>query len=206
MLQQGILFIISAPSGGGKTTLVRRLIEHVNNLEVSISYTTRPKRNKEVDGIDYHFIDTAQFEKMEHANEFIEHANVFGHLYGTSRKFVNEKLAKGIDIILEIDWQGAAQARKLFSDQVSIFILPPSRAILEQRLRQRETDTEAVIERRLSKATQEMQHAKAYDYLVVNDQFDQAFTELSAIILSQRLRYERQAHKQADLLMDLLNI
>lgn len=201
---QGILFIISAPSGGGKTTLVRRLIESMDNLEVSISYTTRSKRKNEVDGVDYHFVDTTQFEKMEHAGEFIEHANVFGHLYGTSRKFVNERLANGIDIILEIDWQGAAQARKMFSDQVSIFILPPSRVILEQRLRKRESDTEAVIERRLSKATQEMQHAKEYEYLVINDQFDQAFTELSAIILSQRLRYKRQAEKQAELLIDLL--
>ncbi|HLW75188.1 MAG TPA: guanylate kinase [Gammaproteobacteria bacterium] len=179
---RGGLYLVTAPSGAGKTSLVRALLGDHPNLKFSISYTTRPKRPNEVHGRDYFFVDKAEFERMVAAGEFLEHAQVFDNYYGTSRKTVEGEMAAGRDVLLEIDWQGAAQVRRLMPEAVSIFILPPTRAELERRLKARGTDDQAVIARRLREAVTDMSHWNEFDYVVVNDDFDRAVTELAAIV------------------------
>jgi len=180
--RRGRLFVIAAPSGAGKTSLVRALMERVPALRFSISYTTRARRPTEEHGRDYFFVGKDEFLRMIAAGEFLEHATVFDNSYGTSRDQVEQSLAGGRDLILEIDWQGAAQVRRALPECVSIFILPPSRAELERRLRGRGTDAEAVIQRRLRDAASDMAHWREFDHVVINDHFDRALSELEAIV------------------------
>src|SRR6267142_2312091 len=168
---RGHLYLITAPSGAGKTSLVKELLKRRDNLKFSVSYTTRKQRPTEVHGRDYFFVDVPEFERMVAAGEFLEHAQVFDNYYGTARKTVEQELAAGRDVLLEIDWQGAAQVRRLMPEAISVFILPPSRAELERRLRTRATDDEAVIARRLRDAATDMSHWAEFDYVVVNDDF-----------------------------------
>lgn len=181
----GRLFLITAPSGAGKTSLVRRLLENHPDLHFSISHTTRKQRPNEVNGRDYFFVDVPEFQRMVGADEFLEHAQVFDNHYGTSRRTVERELAAGRDVLLEIDWQGAAQVRRLMPAAVSIFILPPSREELERRLRSRGTDDEAVIARRLRDAVADMSHWREFDYVIVNDDFDRAAATLADVIAGQ---------------------
>lgn len=176
------LFLITAPSGAGKTSLVHALLQRHPNLRFSISYTTRPQRPAEIEGRDYHFVKPAEFRRMVAAGEFLEHAQVFEHSYGTARRAVECELASGHDLLLEIDWQGAAQVRKAMPGAVSIFILPPSCAELQRRLRSRATDSEAVIERRLREAADDMRHWSEFDYVIVNDDFTRAVADLDAVL------------------------
>ncbi len=189
---QGTLFLVSAPSGAGKTSLVQALLKDDPNLTVSVSHTTRPMRPGETDRVNYHFVDRPGFEAMIDAGAFLEYAEVFGNLYGTSSRFVDETLATGRDVILEIDWQGASQVREKRADAVGIFIFPPSLEILETRLRQRAQDDEATIARRLAEATLEMRAHEAYPFLVVNDDFNTALNDLKALVRAERLRRVRQ--------------
>jgi guanylate kinase len=181
-LRTGRLHVISAPSGAGKTSLVKALLAARPSLAVSVSHTTRTMRPTEVDGRDYHFVNNAEFDRLAATGAFLEHARVFDNQYGTGRDQVNAKRAAGHDVLLEIDWQGARQIRASAPDCVSIFILPPSRAALEERLRSRRTDSEAVIARRLADAATDMSHCLEFDYAVVNDRFEQAVADLLAII------------------------
>lgn len=176
------LFVIAAPSGAGKTTLVKKLVERNPELKFSISYTTRQKRRNEVPGVDYHFVNVTDFEALRKSGELLEHAEVFDNYYGTSRRQVEEHLAAGRHVILEIDWQGAAQVRESMPDCVTVFILPPSREELERRLRDRRTDSEAVIERRLRDALSDMGHWHEFDHCIVNDDLDTAVAELEAVL------------------------
>jgi guanylate kinase len=176
------LFVVAAPSGAGKTSLVRALMEREPGLRFSISYTTRRQRPSEQHGRDYFFVDREEFDRMVAAGEFLEHAQVFDNRYGTARRVVEEALAAGQDLILEIDWQGARQVRAALPECVSVFILPPSRVELERRLRGRGTDSEEVIRRRLRDAASDMTHWDEFDYVVVNDDFDKALGELCAIV------------------------
>lgn len=176
------LFVISAPSGAGKTSLVRALLERRSRLVVSVSHTTRRPRAHEVDGRDYHFITPEQFQALVDAGAFLEHAQVFDNHYGTGERQVRDRLAAGHDVILEIDWQGARQVRRSMPECVSIFILPPSREALEERLRARRTDSAEVIERRLRDAVADMRHYREFDYVVVNDRFEQAVLDLESIL------------------------
>ena len=180
--RRGRLFVIAAPSGAGKTSLVRALMEREPGLRFSISYTTRPQRPTEQHGRDYFFVGRDEFERMVAAGEFLEHARVFDNCYGTARRQVEQALAAGQDLILEIDWQGAAQVRAALPECVSVFILPPSRPELERRLRGRGTDAEEVIQRRLRDAASDMAHWREFDHVVVNDRFDQALAELQDIV------------------------
>lgn len=188
--KSGTLFVLSAPSGAGKTTLVHALVESLPNLYVSISHTTRAKRPYEKDGVDYHFVDESSFENMAQDNEFLEHAKVFDHRYGSSRKMVEQQLALGKNIILEIEWQGARQVKELVSNVVSIFIFPPSYQALESRLGDR-GDGDAVIERRMRDATAEISHYREYDYLVINDDFSTALEELKTILRASQHNYQQ---------------
>jgi len=199
----GTLFILSAPSGAGKTSLIKRLLADEEGLRVSLSQTTRPMRPGEEDGRDYHFVDLSRFRQMIEAQELLEYAQVFGNYYATSRSAVQQCLSAGIDVILEIDWQGARQVRERMQT-TSVFILPPSRPELEKRLRGRGTDSDEIIDRRMRDAISEMQHYGEYDYLVVNDDFDMALAELKAIVTCQRLRLSRQKGQLAELLAQLL--
>lgn len=202
----GTLYTLSAPSGAGKTSLVRELIQRLDELVLSVSHTTRPARPGEVEGQDYHFVSQQEFSDMLGRAEFLEHAQVFGNLYGTSQAWVEKQLAAGLDVLLEIDWQGASQVRHLMPDQTcGIFILPPSKKVLEQRLRNRGQDSEEVIQRRLAEAHEEMSHYNEADYLVVNDQFDVALQQLIEIVRSNRLKVGPQSLEQAALLADLLS-
>lgn len=198
--RRGTLYIVSAPSGAGKTSLVAALIENIPNVCISISHTTRPMRPGEKDGVNYHFTDRDSFLARVNEGRFLEHAEVFGNLYGTSEDWVAEQLAKGLDVVLEIDWQGAQQVRRLRPDAVSIFILPPSLAELERRLRGRGQDPDHVIKNRLAGAQTEMAHYGEYDYLVVNDTFVHALGDLVAILHANRLR---QAHQRETLVATL---
>ena len=204
MITSGTLFIISAPSGAGKTSLVSALKEATPNISVSISHTTRPMRPGEEDGIDYHFVDEAKFENIVSTSGFLEKARVFSNFYGTDQNWVKTKLAEGKDVILEIDWQGANQVRHLLPESISIFVLPPSRKALENRLRNRGQDEPAIIAQRLSEATEEMSHYTNADYLVVNDDFAMALTEIQAIITATRLASNKQKHRHHILLRNLL--
>ena len=197
-MPQGSLYIISAPSGAGKTSLVKALIERDKQIDVSVSHTTRDKRPGEEDGVNYHFTDKASFEGMIKEQAFLEHAKVFDNFYGTARNSVEAQLANGQDVILEIDWQGARQVRELMPDHISIFILPPSRTALQQRLAGRGQDSEEVINRRMQDAISETSHYNEYDYLVINDDFDTALEDLVAIFHAQRQRLSPQIqHHQA---------
>ena len=198
------LFTISAPSGAGKTSLVKALIESTPGLCVSVSHTTRPMRPGEQNGVNYHFVEAEEFHAMLDGAEFLEHAQVFGNLYGTSQTWVEAQLNAGTDVILEIDWQGAQQVKRLLPQTLSIFILPPSRATLKQRLTARGQDDTAIIAARMAEATEEMSHYVEGDFLVVNQDFDKALGELQAIITCQRLRTSRQQENLDQLLQDLL--
>jgi guanylate kinase len=193
----GQLFVISAPSGAGKTSLIKALREHMPDLGLSVSHTTRPMRCGEVDGQHYHFVSVAQFEALIAAGAFVEHARVFDHYYGTSKAAIEQVLAAGQDLILEIDWQGAAQVRTLFPAVRSVFILPPSLDALAERLTARAQDDAQVIKRRLAEARREMQEYPHYDYLIINDEFALALSQLRAIFECERLRTPRQVqHEQ----------
>ena len=197
------MFIVSAPSGAGKTSLVRRAIAELDDLAVSVSHTTRERRPGDVDGRDYHFVPREAFEAMIAADRFLEYAEVFGNYYGTSVGAVEDCIGAGRDVILEIDWQGAAQVRQKLDGVVSIFVLPPSRATLIERLRGRGQDSEAVIETRTEKAVVEMQQYHRADYLIINDDFDQALAELKAVVLAHRVTKARQALRHAGLITSL---
>jgi len=201
--EQGTLFVISAPSGAGKTSLVAEMLRQDSQLGVSVSHTTRPMREGEQDGVNYHFVSRDEFEAMIAEGDFLEHADVFGNYYGTSHVWVRETLAKGRDVILEIDWQGAAQVRRLMPECVSIFIVPPSAEVLRERLIGRGTDAPEVIERRLAEAEEECRHAAEFDYLVVNDDFGVALADLLAITRSQRLKMSVQQLRHGKLLAGL---
>ena len=203
-MPKGHLFIISAPSGAGKTSIVKALMEYTNALTTSISFTTRPPRTGEEDGKDYFFVNKQTFDDMQKAGDFLEYAEVFGNFYGTSKKSLIDALDEGNDVILEIDWQGATQVRESFPDSTSIFILPPSRKVLLERLKNRATDNDEVIQRRTAEAITEMSHYEAFDYLVINDDFDAALVETQSIILSFRAKTSRQRENKVDLLNELL--
>jgi len=193
LVRRGIMLVLSSPSGAGKTTLSRKLLEADHAVELSVSVTTRKQRPGEVDGRDYHFIDPARFEAMVKNHELMESAQVFGHCYGTPRAPVAAALAHGHDVLFDIDWQGTQQLRKQANrDFVSIFVLPPAIADLEQRLRTRAQDSDAVIHARMAKAADEMSHWAEYDYVVINTDIDRAFAEVRLILAAERLKRERQ--------------
>ncbi len=200
---QGTLFVISAPSGAGKTSLVSEMLRQDSLLGVSVSHTTRPMREGEQNGVNYHFVSRGEFEAMIARGDFLEHADVFGNLYGTSQVWVRETLATGQDVILEIDWQGAKQVRRLIPECVSVFIVPPSAEVLRQRLVGRGTDAPDVVERRLAEAEEECRHAVEFDYLVVNDDFSTALADLLAIVRSRRLQIAAQQQRYGELLAGL---
>ncbi|MDR5903987.1 guanylate kinase [Franzmannia qiaohouensis] len=204
-MSQGTLFIVSAPSGAGKTSLVRALLERLDGLQVSVSHTTRAMRPGELDGVNYHFVETASFEAMIERGDFFEHARVFDNYYGTSRPAVQALLAAGTDVILEIDWQGARQVREQVAEAESVFILPPSLAALRQRLSSRATDDEAVIARRMRDAVSEMSHYDEYDHVIINDDFTTALDDLEALVRAARSRLARVREAQAPLLQALLS-
>ncbi len=201
---QGTLYVFAAPSGAGKTSLVKALVDESEGIEVSVSHTTRAPRQGEVDGVNYHFTDVTAFNAMVNEGAFLEYAQVFDNFYGTARANIEERLAAGVDVILEIDWQGARQVRQQFPDSLGVFILPPSRQALEDRLRGRGQDGEEVIARRMQDAESEMSHYAEFDYLVINDDFDTALEELRAIITSNRLRGTLQASRHGEMLNELL--
>jgi guanylate kinase len=201
------LFVISAPSGAGKTSLVKALLQRLPDLAVSTSHTTRPARPNERDGREYYFVDNPEFDRLVAAGAFLEHARVFDNQYGTSRRQLEEKLEKlaaGRDVILEIDWQGARQVRAALPDCRSIFILPPSREALRTRLTGRQTDSQAVIERRLADAVSDMSHFREFDYVVVNDQFDTAVDQLVEIIRAGAQSYAAGRTELAPIVANLL--
>jgi len=200
----GTLYIVAAPSGAGKSSLVNALLEREPGIVLSVSHTTRPPRPGDVDGQHYHFVNRGVFERLVAENAFLEHAEVFGNLYGTSRAAVEPLLAAGRDVLLEIDWQGARQVRAVRPDCVSIFILPPSREELERRLRTRAADNAATIARRLAESREEIAHAGDFDYILVNDQFADALGDLRAIVTSRRLRRDVQMLRYSALIDDLL--
>jgi guanylate kinase len=203
-VQIGTLFVVSAPSGAGKTSLVRELVHSRQDLLVSVSHTTRSKRPGEIEAVHYHFVSDQQFSELTARNAFLEQATVFGHRYGTSKEWVAAQLNKGLNIVLEIDWQGAAQVRDWCADCVTIFILPPSRQSLQARLRGRGQDSDEVIQRRLSEAGTEIQHFDDFNYVLVNDNFDLALEKLEAILVAECLKREKQAPQMQALLKDLL--
>ena len=192
---QGTLFIISAPSGAGKTSLLKALIQAESGIRIAVSHTTRPMRPGEQNGVHYWFTKKSEFRNMVEEGAFVEHAEVFGNLYGTSENALRELLQTGVDVVLEIDWQGAQQVRKRFPEAISVFLLPPTPQALRQRLVGRGQDSAAVIERRMREARSEMEHYTEYDFLVINDQFDQALNELRALFVSQRLRESVQSRR-----------
>ncbi len=200
----GTLYVVSAPSGAGKTSLLRALTESDPLLGVAVSHTTRTPRPGEEDGVHYHFVDATTFDAMVERGDFLEHASVHGNRYGTSRKAVEAVLASGRDLVLEIDWQGARQVRAAMPTATSVFILPPSRAALEARLRDRAQDSDAVIAARLDAALHEMDHHAEYDYLVINDRFEEALADLAAIFRARRLTSSLQAERHRKLFEQLL--
>lgn len=205
MTTPGTLYTLSAPSGAGKTSLVNALAKANSGLRISVSHTTRPMRPGEQDAVNYHFVTEAVFNEMASRCAFLEQAQVFGNHYGTSQEWVEQQLAGGDDVILEIDWQGAEQVKRLRPDSVSIFILPPSRAALEQRLKDRGQDDESVIAQRMAQAVDEISHYPEADYIVVNDNFDQALAEIEWIQQSRRLTAEKQVISLQTLLTELLS-
>ena len=197
----GNLFVVSAPSGAGKSSLVSAVLAEDKRLALSVSFTTRPPRSGEVNGREYHFVDGMTFEKMLGRGEFLESAQVHGNRYGTSRKWIGESRAKGLDVVLEIDWQGARQVRKAFPDAVSIFILPPIPVLpeLERRLRARGQDTEEAIQRRLHDAREEISHVGEFDYVIINKEFEEARRDLASIVHATRLTLSRQSAKHPEI-------
>src|SRR5512143_893977 len=202
----GVLYIVSAPSGAGKTSLVKALVKSDPAMRLSVSYTTRPPRPGETDGRDYHFVSRERFEEMLAEGEFLEHAEVYGNFYGTSKGSIERDLDAGRDILLEIDWQGAEQVKRHFPQSASIFILPPTFNALRTRLAGRGQDSEEVIERRLAAAAHDVAHAEAFDYIIVNDDFDHALQDLVAITRSIRLETARQKVRYAALLDEFRNV
>jgi len=199
----GRLYVIAAPSGGGKTRLVRALLDQDSKITVSISHTTRPARAQDKDGIDYFFVDNDKFDTMIAENAFLEYAEVFGCRYGTSHSWVLEKLESGVDVILEIDWQGARQIKQLFPKVVTIFIIPPSLEVLLQRLQGRNQDSQDVIDHRMGKACSEIEHYYEFDYLLVNNEFDDLLNDMIHIVQSQRLKIDSQSDRFSLLLEEL---
>lgn len=200
----GTLYIISAPSGAGKTSLVRALLQRLDGVSVSVSHTTRLARPGEQNGIDYFFVETSEFKRLVAGGEFLEHAQVFDNYYGTCRAPLVERLQAGEDVILEIDWQGARQVFEVFPQAVKVFVLPPSRAALYQRLTGRGQDDDSVIQRRMADAVSEMRHWDEYHYLIVNDDFNTALADLDALFRAQRLRCAVQGERYATELKGLL--
>ena len=200
----GLLFVVSATSGTGKTSLVKALLERVSNLHVSVSHTTRPQRPGELEGVHYHFTSQKEFLAQVEQAGFIEYAEVFGNYYGTSQDTVKQQLAKGHDVLLEIDWQGAEQVRRLFPESKQIFILPPSQFDLRQRLSNRGTDSVEVIEHRLSCAVEDMQQFINFDYVIINDDFNKALNDLASVIIANRLVLTQQAERHQDMIQKLI--
>jgi guanylate kinase len=201
---RGSLFIVSAPSGAGKTSIIKALLESMDGIAVSVSHTTRAPRPGEENGVHYHFVDVNRFLEMQAQGQFLEHAKVFDNYYGTSKAAVDDTLNQGLDVILEIDWQGARQVRQQFAGSQSIFILPPSRQTLQHRLTSRGQDDQAIIDRRMQDAIKEISHYDEFDFIVVNDNFELALTQLSAIVTAARLTLHRQQSVNQALLLDLL--
>lgn len=200
----GSLFIVAAPSGAGKTSLVNALVNKHNTIKLSVSHTTRTARDGEVDGQHYHFVEQQKFAQMRDDGDFLESATVFDNSYGTSSESMMSQLQQGHDVVLEIDWQGAQQVRRNHPDCTSIFVLPPSKTALEQRLRGRGQDDDEIIARRMRDAEAEMSHYVEFDYLIVNDDFDEALADLESIITARRHSLTIQKQVQADLLIELL--
>lgn len=198
------LYVVAAPSGGGKTSLIRALLEKDEKASLSISHTTRAPRPGEVEGLHYHFVDDSTFTRMIAENAFLEHAQVFDNRYGTGRDAVSLKLAAGYDIILDIDWQGARQIRGNFPDCCTIFILPPSLEVLRNRLANRGQDSMEVIERRMKDARAEISHWNEFDFVIINDDFDQALADLQSIVRHRKLRRPEQKNRNDDLVAELL--
>ena len=205
MANKGKLYIIAAPSGAGKTSLVKAMVASTPHVKVSVSHTTRSIRPGEEDGVNYHFVTMDAFTSVMNQGRFLEHAEVFGNYYGTSEVWVREQMEQGVDVILEIDWQGAQQVRHLMPEAVSIFILPPSKEALRERLIGRQTDDMEVIERRMNEAVSEMSHYAEFDYIVINDEFDLALRDLQTIIRSRRLSIGWVQHYRNDMIQGLLN-
>jgi guanylate kinase len=200
----GNLFILSAPSGAGKSSLIHALLGQHQDMQLSVSHTTRAPRPGEVDGVHYHFVSVEQFKALIADNNFLEWAEVFGNYYGTSRTAIEQVLALGRDVFLDIDWQGARQIKSQVPSVLSIFILPPSVAELEKRLNQRGQDNQEIIAKRMLQAKSEISHVTEYDYVLVNDDFQQCLNELQQVVLSQRLTLQKQQQRQQALLTDLL--
>ncbi|MCQ2046566.1 guanylate kinase [Stutzerimonas stutzeri] len=200
----GTLYIVSAPSGAGKTSLVKALVDAQPQVRVSVSHTTRAMRPGEVDGVNYHFVSREDFLARLERNEFLEHAEVFGNLYGTSQRWLEDTLTEGFDLILEIDWQGAQQVRRLMPQAKSIFILPPTQEALRQRLNNRGQDSDEIIDKRMREAVSEMSHYVEYDYLVINDDFAHALIDLQSIFRANQLIQKTQQQRHARLLGELL--
>lgn len=203
MKATGKLFILSAPSGTGKTSLTRALLQTDIDLSLSVSYTSRPIRAGEIEGRDYYFVERKVFEDMMKRGEFIESAEVYKNLYGTSQKWINKAIDSGKDILLEIDSQGAQQVRRLFPSVVSIFVLPPSLEILENRLRNRNQDSNEVIARRMDAAKEEISHVSEYDYVIINDNMDAAIRDIACVVHSERLKMPVQLIRYRDLIAKL---
>lgn len=201
----GSLFVISAPSGAGKTSLVHALLATNPQIDLSVSYTTRAPREGEVDGIAYHFVSREIFTEMAGRGEFLESAEVYGNYYGTSQSWISQENAKDRDILLEIDWQGAAQVRRIFPECVSIFILPPSIEALEQRLKGRGTDSEEIIDRRMKAVRDDVAHVAEFDYVIINDDLNEALHEFNAVVLAARLRSSKQMTRHQSLINQLQN-
>ncbi|HEX7455740.1 MAG TPA: guanylate kinase [Gallionella sp.] len=201
----GSLFVISAPSGAGKTSLVHALLGTNQQIDLSVSYTTREPREGEQDGVAYHFVSRETFIEMTGRGEFLESAEVYGNFYGTSQSWISQENAKDRDILLEIDWQGAAQVRRLFPECISIFILPPSLAALEQRLNGRGKDNSEVIARRMAAVREDVAHLAEFDYVIINDDLNEALHELDAVVLAARLRGSKQLARHQNLINQLQN-
>ena len=199
----GCLFVIAAPSGGGKTSLVNALLAREPGIRLSVSYTTRTARPGEHEGVHYHFVDERRFDELRASGEFLEHAFVHGHWYATSATWLATQVAAGQDVLLEIDWQGAEQVRRLLPDSVQIFVLPPSLAVLKERLEKRGQDDDTVIERRLAGAVEEMRHWEEFDYVIINQDFATAVNDLGAIVRAARLKVARQRARHARLSQEL---
>lgn len=201
----GNLYIVAAPSGAGKTTLVRRLLAEDSAIRLSISYTTRAPRTGEENGREYHFVDVATFKQMIAQGDFLEWAEVHGNFYGTSKSWISSEMAAGRDVLLEIDWQGAQQVRQHFPQAIGVFILPPSLEVLAQRLRGRGTDAEEVIARRLAAAGEEMRHVGEFDYVIINDDLEQALADLLAVSRATRLTFAQQQQRYTQLFSQLIS-
>jgi guanylate kinase len=200
----GTLFVVAAPSGGGKTSLTRALLEKDRGIRLSVSYTTRPPRPGEQEGVDYHFVSAERFMALRDAGEFLEHAHVHGNWYATSASWLNKQIEAGQDVLLEIDWQGAAQVRRLIPSSVHIFILPPSLALLEERLHRRGQDDKPTIARRLEAARDEIRHCAEFNYVIINQDFATAVDDLGAIVRASRLRAAQQCVRHGGLIAQLI--